>query len=67
MPPGFNTQAVDGEEVSKARVYAAALDSAPCPACAALAGLEYALADTSAPLIPNPNCTHAQGCRCQWL
>jgi hypothetical protein len=49
------------------RVYAAALDGESCPACAALAGLEYAASDPAAPAIPNPECTGAKGCRCRWL
>lgn len=40
------------------RVYAAALDAAMCPACAAHARLEYPPGHPEAPAIPNPACTH---------
>jgi hypothetical protein len=67
MPPdpaqGFN----DPRATIKPRVYAAALDGETCPACAALAGLEYAPGDTAIPEIPNPACAHPRGCRCSWL
>lgn len=53
--------------VPKLRVYAAVLDGETCPACADMAGLEFAPDDPSKPTIPNPNCTHRQGCRCGWL
>jgi hypothetical protein len=49
------------------RVYGAELDGTACPACVALAGLEYADGDRQAPAIPNPACTHPSGCRCGWL
>ena len=49
------------------RVYTAQVDADPCPACAALAGLEYPSGQSDAPTIPNPSCTHREGCRCAWL
>jgi hypothetical protein len=57
----------DGERSLSPRVYAATLDAETCPACAALAGLEFFRADSGAPVIPNPACTHPLGCRCAWL
>jgi hypothetical protein len=63
VAPGVNGPGIDSET----RVYAAALEGAPCPACAAFAGLEYGAGDPTAPEIPNPACTHPRGCRCAWL
>jgi hypothetical protein len=67
MPSEDGLERTEPEVTPAPRVYAAALDGEPCSACAALAGLEYVADDPSAPEIPNPACTHPQGCRCGWL
>lgn len=65
---GPPVQNIDGSPLMpRPRVYAAALDGETCPACAELAGREYAAGDPVEPVIPNPRCTHAEGCRCTWL
>jgi hypothetical protein len=67
MAPKSDPQLSESEAAETPRVYAAALDEETCPSCAALAGLEYAAEDSSAPEIPNPRCSHPEGCRCGWL
>ncbi len=67
MSPGSAQGTRGSQPAPEPRVYAAALEREPCPACAALAGLEYAPGDPAAPAIPNPACMHPLGCRCGWL
>jgi len=67
----MNSDSVPGHEPPvtnrPVRVYGADLDGEPCQARAALAGFEYDSEDPKAPRIPNPDCTHPQGCHCAWL
>ena len=49
------------------RIYSARLDDTMCPICAAHAGIEYPTEGLTTPTIPNPSCTHPEGCRCTWL
>ena len=51
----------------RSRIYSAQLDAAMCRVCAAHAGIEYPADGLLTPTIPNPSCTHPQGCRCTWL
>lgn len=60
-------QAAGRTAESRVRVYSSMLDGKTCSACAALAGLEYAVSDPHAPIIPNPECTRPEGCRCSWI
>ena len=53
--------------VPPTRIYSAQLDAAMCPVCATHAGIEYPADGLHTPTIPNPSCTHPQGCRCTWL
>lgn len=49
------------------RLYAASLDEHMCDACAAQAGREFDALDPATPMLPNPDCTSRNGCRCAWL
>ena len=60
-PPSYDPATV------RLRLYAASLDEQMCESCAALAGREFASNDPDMPILPNPNCTAAHGCRCGWL
>ena len=60
-------QPVKIRETAPSLVYGAMLDAQTCPECAALAGLEFTSRDPGCPQIPNPACTHPEGCRCGWL